>query len=149
MRWDLRVACALTSVLSLGGCAHAVDESIGGTTVCEIRRQGDRNIGAVVRLKGVYHATLDHGGSVSDPGCPNKPLIDMTPNSAASQDTSVSEFYEALPGVFDAGPPHFEYWVDVTGRIVSTRDVPAPLGVDRSRAPLGIELQTVWSYEAR
>ena len=149
MWWHVRVAGALIAVLSLGACAHAGNESIGLTTVCEIRRQGDRIIGAVVRLKGVYHATLDHGGFLSDPSCPREPLIDLTPHLAASQDKTVSEFYVALPGVFDAEPLQFEYWVDVTVRIVSTKDVPAPLGVDRSRAPLGIEIHRVWSYEAK
>lgn len=149
MRWHLRVAVALLTLLALGACAHSGNESIGVTTICEIRRQGDRNIGAVVRLKGLYRATIDHGASLSDPVCPNRPLIDLTPNSRISDDISLSEFYDALPHVFDTEPWQFEFWVDVTGRIVSTRDTPAPLGADRARAPLGIELQTVWSYEAR
>ncbi len=129
---------------SLSSCAHT---NVEAASVCEIIATGTPEVGSIVRLQGLYLATLGHGSSLTDPNCPNRGLPDLTPDSPR-QDRSVIEFYGSVtPDVFDPKKPPGYWSVDATVRIVSAKDVTTPLGIAQSPIAIGLEFQRIWSYE--
>lgn len=136
---------ALFGLLLIGCEQSPEDRSI--STICDIIEQQDRYIGTIVRLKAVYHTTYEHGAILVDPNCPNSPIDDLTPDKSDNQ--SVKEFYKTItPDVFGSTKPAY-YLVDLTGRIVSAKDLPVPLGANPNHVPLGIELKRIWAFKNR